>query len=184
MGLLFLIALLATLPPLGKKRVYQYTASEIPVERQARFPLEETFVSLLPAGPKVSLASLAKERRGGLLINFWATWCPPCLEELPSLQRLDQQLKASRNPDFPQLVAISVDDSSREVFALLKTLPFQAAFSILHDPKGVFADRVGSKRYPETYWVAQDGRTLHKWLGPQDWLSESVLRTLASPPTP
>ncbi len=180
-GLLVLILLLATLPNWLKKRRFLYTASEITPTENAVFPLDREFPTILAGGlgPKVKLADLARHP-GGLIINFWATWCAPCIEELPSLEHLGRQLEARNDPNLPRLVTLSVDETVAEVIALQKTLSFKPSFPILYDPDAAFAESLGTSRFPETYWVGPDGKVRYKWLGPQDWLSDAVLRRLAT----
>ncbi len=182
-GILFILLALAVLPDLLQKRRFLYTASEVQPTESAVFPLDKTFPTIKAsgAGPNVKLSELAAQHPGGLLVNFWATWCAPCIEELPSLEHLNRQLEAKKDPNLPRLITISVDEHVAEVLALQKTLPFQPSFWILHDPDAVFAESMGTSRFPETYWIGSDGKVRYKWLGPQDWVSDAVLRRLASP---
>lgn len=130
-------------------------------------------------GPAVALKGLFGDRKTAL-VNFWASWCPPCLDELPSLETLHRQLAAQ--PDAPRLVTITADTTLAPVAQLLKTLPFRFTMPTLHDPDGTFARHLGTTRFPETYWIDRDGRVLHKWVGPQAWLSADVLERLSKPP--
>ena len=174
---------LITLPRLLERRLFKYTASEISLEKPKPFPMERALASLSRPGTRTTLGELAKAHKSGLIVNFWATWCPPCLEELPSLNRFDQQLRA-QGRELPLVVTISVDDTPKEVQTLLASLPYRPGFLVLHDPRGELAISLGSRRYPETYWIRPSGEVIHKWLGPQDWLSETVLKVLAAPPSP
>ncbi|MEM7481573.1 MAG: TlpA disulfide reductase family protein [Acidobacteriota bacterium] len=95
------------------------------------------------------------------LVHFWATWCPPCITELPALDRLFADL--SDRPDF-DLVMIAVNDT------LEKVEPFvgKRAMMMLYDPNWDVAHRYGTRKLPETYLVV-DGRVIHKWEGAIDW---------------
>jgi thiol-disulfide isomerase/thioredoxin len=182
-GLLSLFAFLALVPDLVRKTRIPYTASELPSPHIAPFDMASSFGRVTAQGTSqpVTLATLAANNPGGLLINFWATWCPPCLEELPSLETLHRQLEAKNDPRLPKLVTLSVDEAPAEVLRLFKTLTFQPSFRVLFDRDAAFAGKVGTTRFPETYWVGSDGEVRYKWLGPQNWLSESIQRRLASP---
>ncbi|MEM7048374.1 MAG: TlpA disulfide reductase family protein [Acidobacteriota bacterium] len=95
------------------------------------------------------------------LVHFWATWCPPCITELPAIDRLSADL--DDEPDF-DLVMIAVDDT------LEKVKPFvgRRAEMMLYDPNWDVAHRYGTRKLPETYLVV-DGKVVHKWEGAVDW---------------
>ncbi len=101
------------------------------------------------------------------LIHFWATWCGPCAEELPSFDKLLSQFS-----DQIQVFAISQDDSEIEVYAFmkpLKTLTASPNFKIIPD----FHHQLGSQfkvlALPETYIVNHEGKVLRKVVGAMDW---------------
>lgn len=176
------MGLLAVLPEFTRKKNYAVPDNSTP-ETLTKFPMEQKLRVLNIDGKKVvstgketTLAELAKGR--DLIINFWATWCPPCIEELPSLEMLTRQMHQSSNP-LPLVVAISVDETVEDVKGLVQTLDFVPSFIVLHDPSGMFAMTVGTKKFPETYWVKADGKLVYKWPGPQDWLSRDVLSQLS-----
>jgi cytochrome c biogenesis protein CcmG, thiol:disulfide interchange protein DsbE len=127
---------------------------------------------------KITLAELAAHSTEGLLVNFWATWCPPCLEELPALDYLNRQLERAPKGKMPLLVTISVDEAVEDVSGLFETLDFSPTLLVLHDPNGNFSAELGTTRFPETYWISPSGAIQYKWIGPQNWLSEEVLVTL------
>lgn len=182
LGLLAFLGGLAVLPGLFKRTHFLYTASTIEAPVAKPVSLDTSFGTIRISGKpgSLSLKDLLAAHPGGLIVNFWATWCPPCLEELPSLELLHRQLREKNDPRLPWLVTISVDEKPAEVHGLLKTLAFQPSFDILHDPEGTFAEDLGTSRFPETYWIDAQGKVLHKWLGPQDWVSDSVLQRLVS----
>jgi thiol-disulfide isomerase/thioredoxin len=152
--------------------------------KQNLFTLDRPFTLVTKSGSsqRTTLKQFFSGPKGTLLVNFWATWCPPCVEELPSLEYLNRQLSAEKGPNRPRLVSISVDEGTAEILALFATLDFRPTFSVLHDPSGPFATEVGTVKFPETYWVDSEGKILYKWLGPQDWLSRDVLSRLAHLP--
>ncbi len=128
-------------------------------------------------GTAVSLEELFADR-SEILVNFWATWCPPCLEELPGLEYLGRQLNAKENKNFPLLVTISVDEDAKEVSKLFKTLDFTPSLIVLHDPDGELSQSMGTTKFPETYLINKQGKVLRKWIGPQNWLSANVIQSL------
>ncbi len=114
----------------------------------------------LGGGPRVRLADL---RGKVVLLNFWATWCKPCEEEMPSMERLVQRLAAQ---PFV-LLAVSVDGEEAEVKAFRErvgvTLP------ILLDPEKKVASTYQAFRFPETVLIDASGEIAGRFIGPREW---------------
>ena len=109
--------------------------------------------------------------RGKLvLLNFWATWCAPCIEELPSLQKL-QALR----PDM-QVLAVSIDDDPDAYAKFLQ----QYSINLLSVRDGTQGANLkyGSVRVPETFLVDRQGNIRRKFIGPQDWTGDEILTYL------
>ena len=127
----------------------------------------------LPArgGGEVDLASL----RGKLvLVNFWATWCPPCREEMPSLTRLAKQYDKGTF----EVLTVSVDDGWAPVdkFLAQPKTPFRVALD-----EGAKTSRVyGTSKFPESYLVDRDGKVRLKFVGPRNWMDPNVATLLES----
>ena len=118
------------------------------------------FTLMDPSGKKVSL----KEYRGKLvLLNFWATWCVPCREEMPAMERLYQQFK---NKGFA-IVAVNVKDSKKDAFAFLKEL--KITYPIMLDPDGEVGLLYGAWGLPTTYLIGPKGEGLARLWGPAAW---------------
>ena len=107
-----------------------------------------------------------------VLLNFWATWCPPCRTEIPSMADLhdayaDQGLK---------IIAISVDKRSDDLanFVAEYRMPFQ----VLHDADGTVARRYNVFRYPESFLIGRDGKVIHRLVGGIEWMSPSITKTV------
>lgn len=98
-----------------------------------------------------------------VLINFWATWCPPCIEEMPSLRALAAHF-ASRD-DFV-LLAISTDEDWGVVRRFFEAQP--PNFTVLLDPGGRLSARYGTTKFPETH-VVEDGDLKGLVVGPRTW---------------
>ena len=108
-----------------------------------------------------------------LLVNIWATWCPPCQEEMPSMERL---YRAVGNEDF-EILAVSVDapfgerdifgreGGNLQVFADSLGLTFQ----ILHDPSGKIQDTFRTTGVPESFVVDREGIIFKKVAGSTAW---------------
>lgn len=98
------------------------------------------------------------------LINFWATWCPPCRAEMASLNRLYHDLRGRGL----QVLAVSIDTDLHLVREFL--VQERLDFPILLDPEGVLARRVfGVAAYPTTWLVGRDGAVRDVWVGERDW---------------
>lgn len=105
-----------------------------------------------------------------VLINFWATWCHPCVSEMASLDRLYQKLK---DKNF-ELLAISVDEGGwTEINEFLKKHPVN--FPIVLDSDYIVADQYGTYRVPESYLLDTQGKIVDKILGAQEWDSPEML---------
>jgi peroxiredoxin len=103
--------------------------------------------------------------RGKLvLLNFWATWCAPCLHEMPSMERLYQTFKQT---EFV-LLAVSMDRQGAEV-----AQPFannlKLTFPILLDPASEVARQFGVRGLPATYLIDADGLLIGAAIGARDW---------------
>lgn len=130
--------------------------------------------------PQWRLPGLAGEQRGPddykgrvVLLNFWASWCPPCRDEFPSLERLQKKLGSK---DFTVL-AISVSDSADAVTRFLGGRP--PVFDILMDDDGKVSSAFRARGVPVTYLLDRQGRLLAGKTGPQHWDSpamEALLR--------
>ncbi len=108
-------------------------------------------------------AELAALRGKVVLINFWATWCRPCLEEMPAMQRLYDALDGK---NF-ELLAISVDEDADQVAPFRDRL--RLGFPILLDPEQRVARAYQTFRYPESYLVDPEGMIVSRYVGPREW---------------
>ncbi len=106
------------------------------------------------------------------LLNFWATWCPPCRKEMPSMVELHNKL-GSRGL---KIVAVSVDRKRSDLSAFVRE--FQIPFQVLHDIDSTVSRRYGVFRYPETFLIDRQGRIRHHLVGGIDWMSQPLLDTL------
>ena len=103
-----------------------------------------------------------------VLINFWATWCPPCLEEMPAMERLYRQ---HRELGFT-LVAVSVDADSKLVAPFVTAHKF--TFPVALDPSMSMANTYGVRALPSTFIVARDGTLAALAIGPRHWDNDAA----------
>lgn len=115
-------------------------------------------------GPAMSLSG----QRGKLvLVNIWATWCPPCIKELPALQRLYEQMKREEKAPF-EILAVSIDALGEEVVQKFVDR-YGLTFPILLDPRGTIKRLYRTTGVPETMIVDPKGRLVQKVIGPREW---------------
>lgn len=123
-------------------------------------------------GNRVSLSSL---RGKVVLVNFWATWCPPCREEIPSMDRLYQLLKG----EDVVLLAINVEaDGPQVVPKFMERVAF--SFPVLFDVDGSVRGKFGVSKYPETFIVDADGVIQRHVIGAMDWTRPQMITYLRS----
>lgn len=118
-------------------------------------------------GDTLSLASL---RGDVVLVNLWATWCPPCRREMPGLQRLQDELGA----EGLRVVAVSIDapSSAEEIRPFLEETGI--TFTVLHDAEQRVTRTFATTGVPETFLIGRDGVLLNRWIGEIHPGSESI----------
>ena len=125
-------------------------------------------------GKPVTLASL---RGKVVLINFWATWCPPCVEEFPSMIKL---FKAALGDDFA-MVMVSEDDTPTIVSEFLsRSFPAAKDLPIVMDPGKKVALTYGSEKFPESYLVDRDGKLRYWFINKRNWGSKEAIACINS----
>jgi len=120
--------------------------------------------------------SLSDYRGKVVMVHFWATWCPPCVDEIPTLDRLYRQL-LGRNFD---IIAVSVDEGGAAAVSSFMRKNGLVLPAVL-DPGRSVAGMYGTFKFPETYLVDGKGVVREKVIGPRDWAipyNQRVLRQL------
>ncbi len=121
-------------------------------------------------GQKVSLS----QYRGKVVVlNFWATWCPPCREEMPSMEALYRKYK----DQGLVMLAVNVDESGESaVKKFLQKTPY--SFPILLDSENVAQNTYGVFRFPESFIIDREGVIVEKIIGGRDWTSAGASKML------
>lgn len=109
-----------------------------------------------------------------VLVHFWASWCPPCLSEIPQWVELANNFKGK---SF-QMIAISEDDHWADAQKVLPSQKLPANITSVLDIKSQVADRYGSYQFPETYLLNAKREIVAKWVGGQDWKDPKLLNFL------
>ena len=107
-----------------------------------------------------------------LVVNFWATWCPPCRKEMPSMQRMWRALQA----DGVELVAIDFGDEKEVVQDFAREAAIE--FPLLLDQKGAVLQDFKAIGLPTTYVVDRNGKLAFVAAGERDWDAETILAAL------
>ncbi|MCW5663694.1 MAG: TlpA family protein disulfide reductase [Piscinibacter sp.] len=117
-----------------------------------------------------------------LLLNIWATWCAPCRQEMPSLDRLQAKLGG---PDF-EVVALSIDHDAKGL-AQVKTFYSQVGIRhlrIFQDPTATAGFNLGTAGVPTTLLIDRQGRELGRLTGAAEWDSENAIKLVRSTLSP
>ncbi len=130
-----------------------------------------------PPAHSLSLASLDGDRydlaamKGRVVvINFWATWCPPCIEELPSMQKLWEKTHAGGL----EVLAVNLGEPPDRIREFLETFETTLEFPILLDLEGEAFQTWGVRGLPKTFVVNKRGQIVYEAEGGRDMNSEHI----------
>lgn len=133
----------------------------------------------IQAGAQAPLFSVAgrdasvrlQDYRGKVvLLNFWATWCPPCVGEMPSLEALHQLMKGKAF----EVLAVSVDEGGwAAIDNFLQRQP--VTLNIFLDSKGDVSSLYGTYQLPESYLIDRRGVIVQKYIGPRNWTDPDLV---------
>lgn len=133
--------------------------------------------------PKISLSELdgrdvRLENYLGkvVILNFWASWCDPCVAEFPSLVKLIDRFKGEVH-----LIAVSADYERKDIESFLKM--FKANLPAIHvvwDRDLKLANQLGTNKLPESYIIGKDGHLVRKVAGVDDWSNASAIEFFES----
>jgi peroxiredoxin len=149
----------------GKVLPLAEALKELDLIRPARVKLADDFTLATPGGGTFKLS----EHRGKVvMVNFWATWCPPCLEEMPAMERLYRKRK---DAGFT-LVAVSVDADPKKVGPFVAE--HKLTFPIALDPRMELANGYAVRALPSSFIVGRDGHLAALAIGPRHWDSDAA----------
>ncbi len=113
--------------------------------------------------------SLSDYKGKVVLVNIWATWCPPCVYEMPSMQKLYNEFNGK---NF-EILAVSIDAAGVDAVA-----PFmkkhKLSFPALMDPKGTIKSMYRVTGIPESFIIDKQGILVGKIIGPRDWATQEI----------
>ncbi len=178
-----LIGILLVCSGLGLAAYYMlaadYLASANPEGRQMDRLLDEMQVVRAPGGLKPvevhlpdidgTSVDLADFRGKIVFLNFWATWCPTCVVEMPAMEKLHQKL---RNKDFA-MVTISIQEPAARVKSFFNIN--KLTFTALLDSTGETVGGFGLRAIPATFILDKSGRMIGTVMGPREWDSQASI---------
>ena len=143
--------------------------------------LHETVVNAGDRAPNFSITAdngkaITAQDYGGklLLLNFWATWCPPCIEEIPGLNEMARQL----GPKGLVILGVSVDKDEKVYKQFLARNPL--AYLTARDPEQNINLSYGTIQYPESYLIDGNGKVVEKYISVQPWASPRMIQHVQS----
>lgn len=107
-----------------------------------------------------------------VMLNFWATWCPPCREEMPSMEALYNKFKGSDLVMLP----VSIDDDVEVVRDFMKRNKYK--MPVYHDAAKEAGSAYGITGVPETFMIDKNGVVAEKIIGPLDWMRPDVVQAV------
>jgi len=116
--------------------------------------------------------TLGQFRGQVLVLNFWATWCPPCVEEMPSLVEMQKRMKAKG----VTVLAVSVDVDENAYRQFLKD--HNVNLLTVRDPDQKASGLYGTFKFPETYVIDRNGVMRRKFIGAVDWTEPDIVEFL------
>ena len=118
--------------------------------------------------------SLADYRGNWVLVNFWATWCPPCRKEMPSLEHLYQ---AYHDRSF-RVLAVNQWEDIDQVFSYMGDLNVFPSFPILFDPESKVSEAYGVRGLPTSFIIDPQGRIVYRAVGGREFDHPEVIRLI------
>jgi cytochrome c biogenesis protein CcmG, thiol:disulfide interchange protein DsbE len=112
--------------------------------------------------------TLSQLRGKPVLLNFWASWCAPCVEEMPSLVQLQKQLG-----DKATVLAVSVDSDDKAYQQFVRD--HNIDLLTVRDPKQISNSLYATFKFPETYVIDKNGKIVRKFIGAVDWTNPEIV---------
>lgn len=127
----------------------------------------------LPMQPAGAI-DLSRFKNRVVVLNFWATWCPPCIDEAPSLERFSQDMK----PHGVEVIGVSVDQDAGALGQFISK--YGVTFPIARDPNQQLANGLGTFKYPESYILDRNGRVAEKIIGETNWEDPRMIQYVSA----
>ena len=170
LGFLLLLTTVAYSAPSSLSTEEEGALADMGIEQVRGAPPMLDFTLDDLTGKKIQLSSLKGKV---ILVNFWATWCPPCRAEMPGMEKLYQTLKS--NPDFVMLAVDSQEDPAT-VKAFIEKNKYH--FPVLLDQNGTVTAQYSIRAFPTSYIIDRKGRVIGGVVGARAWETPGMLKGL------
>jgi peroxiredoxin len=150
-----------------------FAAARIPLLAQTVSARDFSLPLLLPAGKTGEETLTLSDLRGKVVfLNFWATWCPPCRDEMPSMESLYNRF---RDREFEMLAVNCMEEA-----AIVRNFKeeYNLTFPILLDSDGRVSNAYGIRAIPMTFLINKDGRIVVRFVGSIDWDTPEIHKAL------
>ena len=127
----------------------------------------------LPQLPSGRL-SLSQFKGQVVVLNFWATWCPPCVMEAPSLEQFATEMKSQG----VTVIGVSVDEDAQALNKFIQY--YHVSYPVARDPDYRLTHRYGTYKLPETYIIDREGRVAEKIIGETNWTDPRMITFVKS----
>jgi cytochrome c biogenesis protein CcmG/thiol:disulfide interchange protein DsbE len=107
-----------------------------------------------------------------LVLNFWASWCQPCVQEVPSLEVFNRQFAS----EGVVVLGVSVDKNEKLYHRFLEQFP--VTFQVARDPSWDIAANYGTFQLPETYIIDSSGKVVQKVIAAQNWMNPAFVQSI------
>ena len=118
---------------------------------------------------------LSDYRGKWVFLNFWATWCPPCVYEMPAMEKFYQKFKGSNLV----MLAVSVDNKSAKQAVIDFVLDKKLTFEIFLDTESMVMRKFRTNSLPSTYIINPDGYVVSQAMGAREWMDPTVIEYFA-----
>jgi peroxiredoxin len=170
-----IILILMLIIGIGVMVLLQSNKSSFDLAEKPRFKKGVSAPSFTLPDLNGKMVSLADYKGQVVLLNIWATWCGPCVEEMPSMERLHQELKDEKFV----ILAVSIDESGAKA-----VLPFmkkhKLSFLALTDSVASIKNLYQTTGVPESFIIDKEGRIVEEIIGPRDWAAAGAIRYFRS----
>jgi thiol-disulfide isomerase/thioredoxin len=163
---LLLIPLMAAADPmdLSENVKKAFSKAGLPLAREKRPGID--FSLKLVDGRTIALSSLKGKV---VFLNFWATWCPPCRAEMPSMEVLYRRF----HDQGLEFLAVDIMENSKDVSAFLSE--YKLSFPAALDPSGSISNNYGIQAIPATFIVDRDGKIILSTVGGRNWNTPAII---------